>query len=59
MYTEHVKKLANNVLAKKHLGIDEAMLSVLGEYTQANANLYNDVFDEVQNIMYPGETCEI
>lgn len=53
MYKNHVNKLANNVIAKKHLGIDEAMTYVLGEFTKSNANLYNDVWDEVQNILYP------
>ncbi|UYE98460.1 hypothetical protein XbC2_31 [Xanthomonas phage XbC2] len=53
MATERIKQLANNVLARKHLGINEAMESVLGEYTKENANVYNDVFDEVQNILHP------
>ena len=53
MATERIKQLANNVLARKHLGINEAMESVLGEYTKENANVYNDVFEEVENILHP------
>ncbi len=53
MATERIKQLANNVLARKHLGINEAMEAVLGEYTKENANVYNDVFEEVQNILHP------
>lgn len=48
-----VEQLANNVIARKRFGIDEAMTSVLGEFTKENANLYNDVWDEVQRILYP------
>lgn len=58
MCTERVKQLANNVLARKHIGINDAMQYVLGEYTPQNANLYNDVWDEVQNILYPHGTGE-
>lgn len=53
MATERIKQLANNVLARKHLGINDAMEAVLGEYTKENANVYNDVFEEVQNILHP------
>lgn len=53
MATERIKQLANNVLARKHLGINEAMEAVLGEYTKENANVYNDVFEEVENILHP------
>jgi len=53
MATERIKQLANNVLARKHLGINEAMEVVIGEYTKENANVYNDVFEEVQNILHP------
>ncbi len=53
MATERIKQLANNVLARKHLGINEAMEAVIGEYTKENANVYNDVFEEVQNILHP------
>lgn len=53
MATERIKQLANNVLARKHLGINEAMELVIGEYTKENANVYNDVFEEVQNILHP------
>lgn len=58
MSTKRVQELANNVIARKRYGLDEAMSSVLGEYTQANVNLYNDVWDEVQNILYPHGTGE-
>jgi len=57
MATERIKQLANNVLARKHLGINEAMESVLGEYTKENANVYNDVFEEVENILHPMMMC--
>ena len=53
MATERVQQLANNVLARKRYGLNEAMVSVLGEYTQAKADLYNDVWNEVQDILYP------
>ncbi len=53
MANERIQQLANNVLARKHLGINEAMESVLGEYTQENANTYNDVWSEVQDQLYP------
>jgi len=53
MATERIKQLANNVLARKHLGINEAMEVVIGTYTKENANVYNDVFEEVQNILHP------
>lgn len=53
MATERIQQLANNVMARKHLGIDVAMEVVIGPYSQANASVYSDVFDEVQNIMYP------
>jgi hypothetical protein len=53
MATERIQQLANNVLAKKHLGIDEAMSRVIGEYSKENASVYQDVFDEVQNQLFP------
>jgi hypothetical protein len=53
MATERIKQLAGNVLARKHLGINDAMVLVLGEYTQENANTYNDVWNEVQEQLYP------
>lgn len=58
MANERINQLANNVLARKHLGIDDAMVSVLGEYSKENANLYNDVFDKVQDLLYPHGTSE-
>lgn len=48
-----INALANKVLARKHLGIDDAMQRVLGEYTEKNANLYSSVLDEIENILYP------
>lgn len=58
MASERIKQLANNVLARKHFGINDAMESVLGEYTQENANTYNDVWNEVQEQLHPHGTGE-
>lgn len=50
----NIRALAEQVIARgQRIGIDEAIQVVLGEYNDRTANLYQEVFDEVQNIQYP------
>lgn len=55
----NITAIANRVIdLSRRSSINDAMTDVLGEYTDANANLYQSVFDEVQNILHPHGTGE-
>lgn len=47
----YVRLLAHQVLNKKHLGIPNAMIKVLGPDTKDNINLHIEVLEEIQDIL--------
>lgn len=53
-----VRLLANQVLNKRYLGIEEAMERIIGKYTEQNADVHAAVFNEIQDILNPHGTGE-
>lgn len=55
----NITKLANLVIdISRRSSVNDALEHVLGKHTDKNANLYQSVFDEVQNILHPHGTGE-
>lgn len=48
-----IRILANQVLNKRYLGIEEAMERIIGPYCEQNADVHAAVFNEVQDILNP------
>jgi hypothetical protein len=56
---KNITKLAYTVIdISRRSSINDALEHVLGEHTEKNANTYQAVFDEVQNILHPHGTGE-